>query len=297
MAVVLPCESCHPFAAPDKTDAMMFENPQEHQLIEAVRAAARSEIMPRFRNLAADNIETKSAPDDLVTVADRAAEQAITRAVHDIMPDATVVGEEAASEDPSILDRIGSGLCVIIDPIDGTWNYANGLSVFGVIVAVVSEGQTIWGMLYDPSHDDWIVARKGQGAWFCAPDQTPRRVQMGEAKAPEQMTGLIVSSQFPRAAQARIAETLPRFRRTTNLMCSCHEYRLLSQGSVDFGLNAYLNPWDHAAGALIVQEAGGVARLLTGAAYSPTRREGRLLLAKSEASWAELAEIYAFIDD
>lgn len=274
----------------------MFDAYHEQQLIDAVRAAAQAEIMPRFRNLSASNIETKSAPDDLVTVADRAAEQTITDAVHRILPEASVVGEEAAAEDPTILGRIGSGLCVIIDPIDGTWNYANGLSVFGVIIAVVSEGRTIWGMLYDPSHDDWIAARAGQGAWFCAPGKDPRRVQMGEAVDLERMTGLIVTSQFPPQAQAGIAETLTRFRRTTNLMCSCHEYRLLAQGSVDFGLNAYLNPWDHAAGALIVEEAGGVARLLSGEVYDPTQPKGRMLLAKSEESWAMLAEIYSFID-
>ncbi|MEJ6391552.1 inositol monophosphatase family protein [Gymnodinialimonas ulvae] len=272
---------------------MSFDAHHEAALIDAVRTAARSEIMPRFRNLPAADIATKSAPDDLVTVADRAAERAITDAVQRILPEATVVGEEAAADDPAILDRVGTGLCVIIDPIDGTWNFANGLSVFGVIVAVVSEGRTIWGMLYDPTHDDWIAARVGQGAWFCAPDAAPRAVQMGSAVALDRMTGLIVSSQFPAKDQLHIAQTLPRFHRVTNLMCSCHEYRLLAQGSVDFCLNAHLNPWDHAAGALIVQEAGGVARLLDGADYRPTRRDGRLLLAKSEASWAALADIYS----
>ena len=275
---------------------MSFEASHEAALIDAVRTAARTEIMPRFRNLHAADIDSKSVPDDLVTVADRAAERAIAAAVHQILPEASVVGEDAAAEDPTILDRIGRGLCVIIDPIDGTWNYANGLSVFGVIVAVVSRGRTIWGMLYDPIHDDWIAARTGQGAWFCAPGRAPRAVQMGQAVAPDRMTGLIVSSQFPVNDQVRIAQTLPRFHRVTNLMCSCHEYRLLAQGGVDFCLNAHLNPWDHAAGALIVQEAGGVARLLGGTAYDPTLRKGRLLLAKSEASWEALAAIYSFID-
>lgn len=272
---------------------MSFDAPHEAALIEAIRTAARTEIMPRFRNLPAADIATKSAPDDLVTVADRAAERAISDAVHRILPGATVVGEEAAADDPAILDRIADGLCVIIDPIDGTWNYANGLSVFGVIVAVVSGGRTIWGMLYDPTHDDWIAARIGQGAWFCASGHAPRAVQMGDAVAMDRMTGLIVSSQFPPRDQRHIAQTLSRFHRVTNLMCSCHEYRLLAQGSVDFCLNAHLNPWDHAAGALIVQEAGGVARLLDGTEYLPTRRDGRLLLAKSETSWETLADIYS----
>ena len=139
-------------------------------LIEAVRDAARTEILPRFRNLSADQIDTKSGPDDLVTVADRAAEARLTAAAQKLLPGALVVGEEGVAEDPAILDRFAEAeLAVVIDPVDGTWNFANGLANFGVILAVVEGGRTIFGLLYDPVMDDWITATPGAGPGSAVP--------------------------------------------------------------------------------------------------------------------------------
>ena len=134
-------------------------------LIEAVRDAARREILPRFRNLSADQIDTKSGPDDLVTVADRAAEARLTAAAQKLLPGALVVGEEGVAEDPAILDRFAEAeLAVVIDPVDGTFNFARGLAIFGVILAVTRHGQTVFGLLYDPVMDDWVQAHRGGGA-------------------------------------------------------------------------------------------------------------------------------------
>ncbi|WP_298296463.1 inositol monophosphatase family protein [uncultured Litoreibacter sp.] len=272
----------------------MLTDEQTDALIETVRAVAKAEILPHFRNLGALEIDSKSAPDDLVTIADRAAELAISKAVHDILPDAAIVGEEAVSADKSVLARVKEpGTVVIIDPIDGTWNYANGVATYGVILAVIEDGETVFGLLYDPSYDDWIMARKGQGALFCRADG--RREPMQLAPPPDALSdcfGFVGMYLFNAERQAQLAATLPKFRRTQTLRCSCHEYRLLTQGASQFCLNGMLNVWDHAAGVLIYQEAGGVARLLDGRSYSPAMRKGHLLTAASEPLWEQLSELF-----
>ena len=139
---------------------------QSNDIVQAVRDVAAAEILPRFRNLGDGDIDAKAAFDDLVTVADKAAEDALTARIHTILPGDTVIGEEAVAEDRSLLDRVGQGRVTILDPIDGTWNYAHGIANYGVITAVIEDGVTVWGMLYDPSFDDWIVAARGAGSWF-----------------------------------------------------------------------------------------------------------------------------------
>ncbi len=267
---------------------------EETAIIEAVRAVARTEILPRFKALDAREIDTKSAADDLVTVADRAAEAEIGRRLAEILPNARIIGEEAVSEDRLLLDRISHpGLTVIIDPIDGTWNFANGLSTFGVILAVVSQGETILGLLYDPVGDDWVIARKGAGTWFGGAGRTEKRLS-ASAAGPDfgETFGFVGMYLYGKSDQAKIAATLPHFRRTYSLRCSCHEYRLMAQGSADFVLNGMLNPWDHAAGVLALEEAGGIARLLDGTPYSPAMTSGLLLTAGNAVLWDRLADLW-----
>lgn len=261
-------------------------------LIEAVRQTSKTEILPRFRNLNSGEIDRKSGPEDLVTVADRAAEAALTEASISIMPDAVVVGEEAVSENRSILGQVGSsGRCVVIDPIDGTANYTYGLSVFGVIIAVVEEGQTTVGILYDPVLDDWVMAKKGAGAWYCKPGLANRRLQTKPGTSPlEETSGYVPLFLFYDEERQSISRLMSRLRRTNSLRASCHEYRMIAMGYPDFVLNTVLNVWDHAAGVLIVNEAGGVARLVDGTEYALSMTAGKLLVARSEECWKLMAD-------
>lgn len=270
---------------------------QSDALIQIVREVAAKEIKPLFRNLELSDVDSKSAPDDLVTVADRAAEVAISAAVRDLLPDASIVGEEAVAADKSVLDRVGDGQVVVIDPIDGTWNFAHGIATYGVILSVIEDGEIVFGLLYDPSYDDWIVATKGQGAWFCDARGSRRRLSLRPTPEIADCFGYVGMYLFSKPQQAQIAAQLPNFRRTLSLRCACHEYRVLAGGASQFGLTGMLNVWDHAAGVLILEEAGGVARLLDGRAYHPTMREGNLLLAASEPLWQELADMFAFLGD
>ncbi|WP_438765372.1 inositol monophosphatase family protein [Kushneria sp. TE3] len=277
---------------------MTLDQAAAQTLIDIVRHAAKTEILPRFRMLDPDAIDTKSGPDDLVTIADKSAEKVITQGAAKAFPEATIVGEEAVAEDASLLDTIRDAeMAVIIDPIDGTWNFARNLNQFGVILAVVSRGETVFGLLYDPLVDDWVMARKGEGAWYGRPDGTKRRLQMSDTTKVSDMVGSTSLRLFPKDTQYDMAGLFPDFARMMAFGCACHEYRTMAFGFVDFMLTGKLMPWDHAAGIMIVQEAGGYAALLDGTPYSPSVHQGRMIAANSKDSWDALREKFDFLID
>jgi fructose-1,6-bisphosphatase/inositol monophosphatase family enzyme len=197
-----------------------------------------------------------------------------------------VVGEEAVAADARVLDRLaGAQRAIVIDPIDGTWNFAHGLATFGVILSVIEDGATVFGLLYDPLGDDWMMAHRGGGAWFVRPGATPMPCHVSKPAPIAETSGMLPLHMFDRPVQQRLAAAIPEFGRIGGLRCSCHEYRLLAQGGFDFCLSASLNVWDHAAGVLIHAEAGGFAALIDGEPYSPLMRSGSLLVAPDKASW------------
>ncbi|MCK9543033.1 MAG: inositol monophosphatase, partial [Novosphingobium sp.] len=129
-----------------------------------MREAARTAILPRFRALSASDITAKAA-DDVVTVADHDSEALLSDGLSRLLPEAAIVGEEAAHAEPAVLDRLAKGLCWIVDPLDGTNNFANGKPPFGVIVALSDSGRTLGGWLYDPLRDRLCHAVAGGGAF------------------------------------------------------------------------------------------------------------------------------------
>ena len=263
-------------------------------VMEDMRGAAEAEILPRFLGVTAEGIRTKTAPDDLVTDADIGAERRLTAALSAHFPEALLVGEEAVSADPAILSRLGDAdLAVIIDPVDGTWNFAHGVPLFGMIVAVVSGGETVAGLIHYPLTGDFLAARRGRGAWHIARDGTRTRLSVAAAGPVAAMHGLVPLHMFPACDQPAYARRLLQFNRTTTWRCSAYEYRMVATGAMSFCLNADLKPWDHAAGSLIHREAGGYGALLSGEAYRPAMTEGRLLLAPDAESWEAIRRGFA----
>ncbi|WCN08705.1 inositol monophosphatase family protein [Marinomonas mediterranea] len=259
-------------------------------IINIVRDAARDIIMPHFRHLDADQIARKSTQLDLVTVADQACERYIAEKVADEFPDWSIVGEEAVADTPERLKDIATAeTCMIIDPIDGTWNFANGLSDFGVIIAVVVKGVTVFGLLYDPVHDDYVYANKGEGAFLVRPDSEPVSLSVTPELEIEKMLGILSFYSYAPEVNRQLAVKSTAFARTHSLP-SCHAYRQLAIDHFNFGLFLKMNPWDHAAGVMILEEAGGYCRLLNGSEYSPTMPNGKLLIAQSKEQWEKLAE-------
>ncbi|MEO0938352.1 MAG: inositol monophosphatase [Pseudomonadota bacterium] len=262
-----------------------FTRAQSTAILNLVRRAARAEILPRFRKLDAGDIDTKSGPNDLVTAADTAAEAMIARGLQMAFPSALVIGEEAASTSPALTDGIAEAeLCFLIDPVDGTWNFANGLPIFGTMIAACRFGRPVWGMIYDPTGDDAYIAAQDTDA------VAGRRILKTAADKPlDQLLGYAHFSLMPQADKAYAAGRMSRFLSISNLRCSAHEYRLLAQGAVDFILSGKMTPWDHAAGVLLCQRAGGHAAMLDGSEYTAALPDSYLLCASSKAVWDKVA--------
>ncbi|ARP87405.1 inositol monophosphatase family protein [Bordetella genomosp. 9] len=260
---------------------------EEIRRIAAILAeAAATEIMPRFRNLAADAVRNKTSALDLVTDADESAERFIGDRLSRIYPNAVMVGEEACSRNPALLNVwIDAELAFLIDPIDGTRNYVAGLPLFGVMVAAVSRGEVMAGIIYDPVCRDAAVALRGEGAWLENEHGAQTPLQVAAPVPAEQMVGLIAAQQLDEPLRAAVNANALGLASSTILNCSAHEYRMLAGGHAHVLLYGRLMPWDHAAGWLLHHEAGGYSAHFDGTPYKPTHRGGGLLYAPDAGSW------------
>lgn len=269
---------------------------QRVAILNLVRRAARAEILPRFRSLSETQIDTKQDDQDLVTDADRDAEAMIARGLARMFPGALIVGEENVSQNPEVLDKIASAeLSFTIDPVDGTWNFARGLTTFGVILSACRFGQPVFGLLYDPITDDVITGATDGPAYYRQPRRARKELTTSVGGPLDRLQGYLPLNMLPKAKQAEMAATFPKFLRVCSLRCSCHEFRMLAQGHVDFVVSVNLTPWDHAAGALIVERAGGHVAMLDGSDYNAANRSGILLGAANKETWSNLRDAFAFL--
>lgn len=251
-----------------------------------MREAGRHEILPRFRQFDSCGVRTKSGPLDLVTDADEAAERAITAGLLQLFPNALIVGEEATAADPSLLGRIAEAdLAFVVDPIDGTANFAAGLPLFGVMAAAMVRGEIVASVIHDPIGDDAALALRGGGAWMEAPSGRRFALRVAEPVPLDRMTGIFGWRYMREPGRSRLLAALPQAAASWDYRNAAHEYRLLAQGFSHVAVFARMMPWDHAPGWLIHREAGGYAARLDGTPYTPTETTGGLILAPDRASW------------
>jgi fructose-1,6-bisphosphatase/inositol monophosphatase family enzyme len=255
----------------------------------ALREVAAAEIMPRFRRLAAGEVRAKSGPLDLVTAADEAAERRIDAWLRRRFPGCAVIGEEATAADPSLLAGLAEAeLAFVVDPIDGTSNYAAGVPLFGTMVAAIVRGEVAASVIHDPLGDDTAFALRGEGAWSEAADggRTDLRVAMPVPVA--RMTGAASWRFLPDGLKQTVCRNLPRLAACWDFRCAAHEYRMLAAGHCHFLLFHRLMPWDHAPGWLLHREAGGFSARFDGSAYSPAATSGGLISTSDRESWLAL---------
>lgn len=249
------------------------------RVTEIIREVAAEVILPRFRCLGEGEVREKKGPNDLVTIADTEAERLLSRRLGDLLPSSTVVGEESVAADASVLDRLeGKAPVWIIDPVDGTLNFAKGRPRFAVIVALAVEGLTRFGWIHDPLNNRTAVAESGQGAWLAG-----NRLAIAAAPSLAAMRG---SAGWRR--HDRLTDAVGKL---VNQGSAAHDYLDLLEGRLDFAFYRQLNPWDHAAGVLLHQEAGGYSAQLDGSGYRPRPGGPGLLLAPGRDSWRALADL------
>lgn len=268
---------------------MTFDDKTVDWLLALLAEAAATEIMPRWRRLAASDVRQKTSAIDLVTEADVNAERFVTARLRERFPNAVVIGEEAHAEDPSVLDGLqGANLAFVLDPVDGTLNFASGLPLFGVMLAVVAKGETVFGAIHDPVGKDFLLASRGAGAWTRHSDGRMERCRVAAAVPVTEMSGVVSWGYMDEPERSLLLNNLSQFKGGFNFRCAAHEYRLLATGHGHFAAYSKLMPWDHLPGVLIHAEAGGYSAHFDGSPYLPRDIAGGVLAAPDRESWQEL---------
>ena len=254
---------------------------------ELLREAAATRVMPVYGMREAQPEE--KTPGEWVTTADRAGEEFLTPALLSLIPGCKVIGEEAASSDLDLLDSLtDEGYFWLLDPLDGTANFAAGVQPFAMMIALVKNGETVASWILDPMSNRLVVAEKGAGAWI---DSEQIHVDSGSTPLNE-MTGAVLRRYLSQDFRDHIATVETQFGEITlGSKCAGFDYPDICIGSMHFAMYWRTLPWDHAPGVLILQEAGGIARRLEGGSYRPSDHEGSgLLAARNEDIWSLVAE-------
>ena len=247
-----------------------------------LRFAAERSMLPRFRALADNEVEMKGE-DDPVTIVDREVEEFLSEALTRLAPGVAVVGEEAVHADRSVLDNL-SGQCWIIDPLDGTANFTEGKQPFGIIVALADAGKAVAGWIYDPNLDRLCHARASDGARVNG--ETVAARSTGEDRPVTAVSRMFLTPEQSAMVDAKLA---PHYTLVDIPRCAAEQYPRLALGQNDVSSFKRTYPWDHAAGVLWLNEAGGKAARLDGSEYRVDDGEGKpgLVGASSPAIWDE----------
>ncbi|WP_406402068.1 inositol monophosphatase family protein [Streptomyces uncialis] len=231
---------------------------------EAVRQAAAAEITPRFRQLAMDEIVQKTGPHDLVTIADQLAEKHLTGALTALLPGSVVVGEEAVHADPSTYGALAGDAPVwIVDPVDGTRQFVHGDPGFCTLVALARHGELLASWTYAPVLGEMAVAVRGGGAFLDGTRLT--------AGSPAPGTDLRVAMSHPDYTTPDQKRALLGLDSEGVAARPCGsaglEYLAIARGALDAVAFSWESAWDHAAGLLLVAEAGGTHATLDGTPF------------------------------
>ena len=240
----------------------------EHVDTDAVLAllqeVAAEVINPRFRALAAGEIHEKK-PGDLVTDADREAEVLITAALVGAYPDCVVLGEEAHSADPALMERYAAAdHAFTVDPVDGTKNFVHGSKDHAVMASETRAGEVVRAWIWQPQHDVGYVAERGSGTWRRSADGSTR------ASRSRRLWVQTADLRGRTSRRAWIGESLEGLSPMELTWVSCGiDYPKLVEGEADYVLYHSAAPWDHVPGALLLAEAGGVVGTPAGRPYRP----------------------------
>ena len=216
-------------------------------VIACVREVAAKEIMPRYLKVA----HQRKTDGSLFTEADLAAQEALSISLPKIHP-GPIVGEEMTAEQQTRFWAEGTQGLWCVDPIDGTSNFANGLPYFAVSVALMVNGRSTLGVVYDPIADEVFYAETGAGAYL-----NGERLPIKERAPP--LRGAMAQVDFkrlpPKLALALVAG--PPYSSQRNFGASALEWCYVAAGRFDVYLHGGQKLWDFAAGSLILEQAGG----------------------------------------
>jgi fructose-1,6-bisphosphatase/inositol monophosphatase family enzyme len=267
------------------------------QIDSIIRDIGRQEIMPRFRKLAAHDVEMKGV-NDPVTIADKETEWRLTEELTRVLPGSVVVGEESFAKDKSIMVRIdGDHPVWIIDPIDGTRNFVAGKPEFAVMVALVKKRQPVASWIHDPNSGDTIMAEKGAGVWLRG-----KKMQLAAADDFSSTVGLVGARVKKFISDPSLMPSVGELPPIEIGSCAGFDYPRLFKGEVAFAnSNApragflfyrHTNAWDHVPGLFLNMEAGGYSADWDGKPYDMMKPRSGLLYAPTKDIWDRLYHLF-----
>lgn len=229
--------------------------PDSEDLAPIVREAARRILLPRFGRCT----HKRKADGSLVTSADLAMEQAMGEALNAQWPEIAFVSEEMqdAPRTAALCDTTTPYWC--LDPLDGTTNYVSGFPLFAVSLALVLECRVRLAIVYDPVRDELFRADRGRGAWLNRRALTPPT----ETGTGSTRIAIVDLKRLPRRLRLRLVEEAP-YASQRNLGVCALEWAWIAAGRADVYLHGAQKIWDHAAGTLLLEEAGGHSATLEG---------------------------------
>ena len=228
------------------------------QTAESVALSAGGLLWTRF-GLAASGVGAKSTPTDLVSDADRASDDLVRRLISETRPGDSILSEETGQSDSQ---GAPSGFRWIVDPLDGTINFLFGIPVWAISIAVEDPDGTVVGVVYDPNRNEVFAASRGKGATL-----NGMPIQVSDSREPSRAligTGFSYDSRARELQAAILSRVLPRVRDIRRAGSATLDLCSVACGRLDGCYEAPLELWDKAAGALIVEEAGGDTSELAG---------------------------------
>ncbi len=216
-------------------------------VIKTVKSVAQREIMPRYLKVAHQH----KIDGSIFTEADIAAQTALMSRLR-VVCDCPVLGEEMASARQEEIWATSADGLWCIDPIDGTSNFVNGLPYFAVSVALIRAGRPVLGVVYDPVADEMFWAQQGQGAYLNG-ESLPIKERVPALR--HAMAG-VDFKRLDKGLARHLVED-PPFSSQRNFGASALDWCYVAAGRFDLYLHGGQKLWDYAAGALILEEAGG----------------------------------------
>lgn len=252
-------------------------------LINIIRDAAREELLPRFANVA----YSQKADGSIVTEADTVMQDRLEQALLLLMPNSLILGEEMTTENQQQLlvdhgERGEQGLWVV-DPLDGTRNFAAGIPVFCVSVAWMMHGEVVAGVIYDPMRDECFSAVLGEGAWL---NGQPLLANYAELRLKQCIAVIDFKRLAPTLANCLAAS--PPYASQRSFGSGALDWCWLAAQRYQLYLHGNQKLWDYAAGELILKEAGGMSCLLTGEQVVQITQLSRSVVAACQSSVFDL---------
>lgn len=258
----------------------------------AIRDVAVAEILPRWRNLAAGDISEKTGPQDLVTVADQAAEKALSSKLKILHPETVVVGEEGFELNPDVMDYFNQSKPVwVIDPVDGTMAFAHGRPEFDVMLALVQNKKLLAGWIYSPVNDDLVMGNQASGALRVHKSASALKLTAPSFTHLKELHGILGNKLLTKQHRDFVAAQEGHFKQITSSISAGHDYAMLVRGEAQFAVYGKCMPWDHLPGLALLEMLGFEYCKHDGSPYMPGDTTGGIIIAPNKPLLDEIRAI------